>query len=216
MIKKRTISDYIVETMIQEISSLELPPGTKLSETTLAKKYNVSRAPVHDALAKLEHHGLVDVVPQSGTFVSQISAKRAEDICDVRIQLETYAVEIAAARISNEQISKLQELFDKLLTMEANSEERSQFVSEVDIYLHNMIFEICGNCIIPKIIEDYRPEIQRIRRANIRWANREDTTQVEMRKIFDALKNHDSYAARIAMQEHILNIKIAVKTFALS
>jgi len=216
MTAKKTISDQIAETLINDIINLELKPGEKLSETQLAQKLGISRAPVHDALAQLERQGLVKVVPKSGTFVSEISIKKVQDICDVRLQLECYAAEVAAHRISDEQIRALQIQFDKLMEMDPESEEKSKFVSEVDIMLHGMIFEICGNTIIPDIIDSYRPEIQRIRKANIAWANRKESTQLEMRKIFEALKHRDIYAARLAMQEHILNIKAAVGTLPIA
>lgn len=208
----KTISDKIAEKLLNDIINLELKPGEKLSETLLAKKYNVSRTPVHDALVKLEQQGLVTVIPKSGSFVCKISIKRAQDICDVRLQLETYTVEVAAMKITKEQIQHLQQLFDRLNEMEPESEEKSKFISEVDIKLHDMIFDVCGNEVIPDIIESLRPEIQRIRRANIKWANRRESTQLEMRKIFEALKNHNPYMARLAMQEHLLNIKAAIGT----
>ena len=94
MLTRQTMADRVKEKLIDDIVKLRLKPNEKLSEQLLADRFGTSRAPVHDALAQLEPMGLVHIVPQSGTFVSEISVRQCYDICDVRLQLETYAVRI--------------------------------------------------------------------------------------------------------------------------
>lgn len=215
MFEKKTLSDYIYEEILEDIISLNYMPGHRLSDVQLAEKYNVSRAPVRNAIMRLEREGMVVVKPQSSTIVSKISIKMAQDICDVRLLLETYAVRIAAEKITDRQLDDLQAAFDKLEAMDPDSEERSRFISVVDLQMHNLISELCGNQVIPEIIDRYRPEIQRVRRANITWVNRKEPTQMEMQKIFAALKKRDADAAVEAMREHIINIRTAIGNLSL-
>jgi DNA-binding GntR family transcriptional regulator len=77
-----------------------------------------------------------------------------------------------------------------------------------------MIYDICGNEIIPAIIKSYSVEIQRLRRATINVVDRKKQTQKEMQNIFQALKLRDVEAAVQAMTEHIMNIKKAISTLA--
>ena len=75
--KTYTIGDSVYEQLLEEILTLQYLPGEKLSEILLAEKYGVSRAPVRNALGRLEQDGLVRIKPQSGTIVSEISIQKA-------------------------------------------------------------------------------------------------------------------------------------------
>ncbi|MGE0074078.1 MAG: GntR family transcriptional regulator [Sphaerochaetaceae bacterium] len=211
MFKKHTITDYIYEQLLDDIISLHYPPGEKLSEAQLAQRFEVSRDPVRKALIRLERENFVQIKPQFGTIVSEISIEKGKEICDVRMLLETYAAKIAAEKVTTQQLNALQHAFNKLETMDKNSDSYSKYISEIDILLHNTIYEACGNGIIREVNMRYSLQIQRIRRANITWVNRLEPTKVEMLKIFEALKKRDSLEAENSMREHIGNIKAAIE-----
>ena len=210
MLTRQTIADQVKEKLIDDIVKLRLKPNEKLSEQLLADRFGTSRAPVHDALAQLEPMGLVRIVPQSGTFVSKISVCRCHDICDVRLQLETCAVRIAAERITEEQLCRLQALFDRLDRMDPEAEETQAFIQEADAQLHQTIYDACGNALIPEIIRKYSPLIERIRHANMEYSHRKEATLAEMRDIFEALKHRNPEWAYKAMETHIRNIRAAI------
>lgn len=211
MFKKHTITDYIYEQLLEDIVSLHYPPGEKLSEAQLAQRFEVSRDPVRKAFIRLERESFVQIKPQFGTIVSEISIEKGKEICDVRLLLETYAAKIAAEHITDAQLETLQAAFDRLVRMSKGSDEYSKYISEIDIMLHNTIYDACGNGVIKEVNLRYSLQIQRIRRANITWVNRLEPTKVEMLKIFEALKQRDPKAAESAMEEHIRNIKAAIE-----
>ena len=68
MLEKKTIGDSAYEQIKYDIIHLQLAPGEKLSEVMLSKRYNVSRAPIRDALRRLQEDGLIDIRPQSGSI----------------------------------------------------------------------------------------------------------------------------------------------------
>lgn len=208
--KQKTIGDYAYEHLHEDIICLNLAPGERLSEVQLAQKYGIGRAPVRKALNRLEQEGLVCIKPQVGTIVSDISIRRGQDICDVRILLECHAARIAAQRISDDRLFELQRAFDRLERMDARSEEYKRYVSEVDVQLHGAISECCGNAVIPEIIESYQPEIQRIRYATRTWVNRLEPSKSEMKSIFEALKQREPEVAAGAMENHLKNLKAAI------
>jgi len=80
----------------QDIVTLRLMPGEKLSENELALRFGTSRAPVREALIRLAEDGLIDVLPQRGSFVSRISLKAMERARFVREALEVAIVRRAA------------------------------------------------------------------------------------------------------------------------
>lgn len=213
MFEKKTIGEQIRQVIREAIINLKYAPGEKLSDAQIAKQYGVSRGPVRVAFAHLEKEGLVSIRPQYGTFVSEISIQKALDIIDVRILLEIHAVRIAAVKITQSELNELDVLFKQLSILDDSVEEKRSFINSVDTRLHEIIHKACGNEIIPAVIKNYSAEIQRIRKVNIRWADRMEPTQTEMRKIFYALKERDPEVAAAAMQEHLNNIKKAIILF---
>lgn len=208
MFEKKTMSDHIYHEVKEAIVFLEYEPGEKLSEVQLAKKYNVSRSPVRAALANLERDGLVVIKPQSGTIVSEISFKRAQDMQQIRCLLEPHAVQMAAPQITDRQLEDLQMHFDKLARLPPKSEGKRLFVTEVDMLMHDVILECCGNKEIERIIKSFRPIMQRVNDANTHRQSRLISTEKEMREIFENLKKRDAQGAYEAMVNHMSNTLI--------
>jgi len=208
MFKQKTMADYIYNEIRDAIVFIEYMPGEKISETQLAQKYNVSRSPVRRALALLERDGLVVIKPQSGTIVSEISFKRAQEMQEIRNLLEPYAIKIAAPKITDEQLNALQACFDRLAQLAPESEERRRYVTEVDFFMHDIILECCGNKEIEKIIKSFRPILKRVNMANLQWRNRLIPVEKEMREIFAALKARDPQKAYQAMLNHMAHVHI--------
>ncbi len=211
MLEKKTISDYVYDKILEDIVQLKYAPGEKISETQLAAVLEVSRAPIKSALAKLEKEGFVSIKPQYGTFVSKISVERARSICDIREILEVAAVRKAAVNMTDGQLGELQARFDRMDAYKEFNDEKRRIIYEADGALHNAIYQASGNVIIAEIMQRYMPEIQRIQRANMTWADRKLSTQVEMKKILEALKGRDQAAAEEAMKEHISNIRETIQ-----
>lgn len=90
------VNQQIYRTLRQDIVTCVIPPGTLLSEKEISSRFNVSRQPVREAFIKLAEAGLVQVLPQRGTFVMKISAKRVADGRFIREAVETAVVRRAA------------------------------------------------------------------------------------------------------------------------
>ena len=73
--------DRVYAGLRERILNFELPPGTALSRNEIAANYNVSQAPVREALQALEEDGLVVIVPQSRTTVSKIDVVQLFETC---------------------------------------------------------------------------------------------------------------------------------------
>lgn len=207
MYTKRTTSDCIYEELKQQISCLEIEPGTKLSEAQLAERFGVSRAPVKNALNKLAYEGLVEIKPQSGSIVAPISYKLADNIRDIRYLLEPYAVRLAVPHIPEEQLEELRIKLLRLSQMVEDTKEKRKYITEVDAYMHSIILEHCGNTALCDIVESFMPNVKRTSFMNMERHNKAVILEAEIRKIAGALFDRDAEAAVTAMQQHISNIK---------
>ena len=96
-IKKNNASSNIVyKGLRDDILSLKLIPGSAISETDIASKYNVSRTPVRDAFKALSNEGLLEVKPHVGTFVSLMDINQISDVLYVRKVVELYILKYLA------------------------------------------------------------------------------------------------------------------------
>lgn len=87
-----TLTDNIYHYLREEILYLRLEPGVRLSEAGLARQFNCSRIPVREAVQKLVSEGALEVIPQKGSFVTQIDLAQMEKIRYIREVLETRIV----------------------------------------------------------------------------------------------------------------------------
>jgi DNA-binding GntR family transcriptional regulator len=205
-----TIGDQIYKALRREIIEMRIKPGEKLSEVQVAERFNVSRAPVRDAIRRLQQEKLVLVKPQVGTIVSQIFPDEAAEICEVRLLIEPHAAFVAASRISDADLALLKAAFDRMLTLPVGSEERRALVFKTDNDLHKTIWLACNNREIDNILDRYLDRMRRIQLATVALANRLEPSEHEMRQIFEGLLARDAGRSRDAMQNHIFNIKKAI------
>ena len=97
------VYDYIRN----RILSGELPPYSRLKEQELAAKFNVSRTPVREALARLEQEGLVQRSPRRGAVVLPLSLDEMDEIYEIRGALETLVARRACQHITDAEIEEL-------------------------------------------------------------------------------------------------------------
>lgn len=201
-------SDIIYETLRKEIILLKIVPGTKLSEVKLAKRFGVSRAPIRVALRRLSDDALVNIKPQSGSFVTSISSEKSENIKVIRLLLEPYAAKIAAPLMTEADLKYLTMHFARLDADLHDEDQQSLLIDEVDEALHDVILARCGNPELAAIVQGFRPVVSRISLANLS-RNKERAVSVvkEMRKIYAALVERSGERAFKEMVEHVGSIK---------
>jgi len=92
-LQHRTTLDTVVTVLSKAILEGSLVPGSQLREAQIASELGVSRAPLREALSKLEKEGLVVKLPFRGAFVAEIGPKAIHEIATLRQRLEPFAVE---------------------------------------------------------------------------------------------------------------------------
>ena len=90
-----TVREYAYRVLYENIMSLKLPPGTAMSEQELSGILNVSRTPVREAFIRLSQKGLLEILPQRGTFVSKIHTEQLAEFRFFRVTLERAIIELA-------------------------------------------------------------------------------------------------------------------------
>jgi len=105
-----TLTDRAYRELEELIATLQLPPGTVLSELALVQRLNIGRTPIREALQRLARDGLVVVLPRRGVLVSEINLRTQLRLLEVRRVLERLMAEMAAERARDEECEQFAEL----------------------------------------------------------------------------------------------------------
>jgi DNA-binding GntR family transcriptional regulator len=164
-VRARGIGAKVYADLRAELVALERLPGEPISEVELAKSYGFSRTPVREALGRLADEGLVEIFPQSGTFVARIPLAALPEAIVIRKALEETSARLAAERAQRSQIIALLAHLGR--QREASRVgDRSAF-HQADEAFHRAIAEAAGYGGIWTLVEQVKVHIDRYRAANV-------------------------------------------------
>jgi DNA-binding GntR family transcriptional regulator len=187
------------ERIAAAIADGEFPPGTALVESTLARRFGVSRSPVRDALRALVGDGLVVHYPHRGHFVAILSPSDIEEIFYLREALEVAAVRLAYTRITEEE---LQEVEDRLDALSPETSPRQDFLAADDM-LHSLIARNSGNSRIWNALAQLRAQIEVTRRTSTSRHGRLASNVAEHKEIVTALRLGDLPLIEARLRVHL-------------
>jgi DNA-binding GntR family transcriptional regulator len=111
---QRTITEQVLTRLRDLILSGALPPGSRIDQAEMARRFGTSLVPVREALARLQSSGLVRIVPHRGVFVEELSLEEMIDIYYMREVLEEQAAQIAARQLTDADIAQLERLVEQM------------------------------------------------------------------------------------------------------
>ena len=198
------LSKKVCKIIKSKIINGSLKPGTKLLEAKLAEQMGISRTPVREALRELAAKGFVKMIPNQGIIVSSDSIEDIQEVMQIRGVLEGLAAHLATAKITEEEISKLENF---LKQMEKFTKERDGHAfGEVDAKFHNVIVNISGNQRLIQIRKNITEQAHRYRIKLLNFSGILNYSTQEHWKIVEALKKKDSKKAEKLSQKHIENV----------
>jgi DNA-binding GntR family transcriptional regulator len=142
-IRKSTYKDQVIEFLYDTIIKGKLNPGDRVSETWLAEKLEISRAPIREALRQLSREGLIEYRPQVGNYISALSSKQIFDTYVTRGVLEGFAASTAAESFEENDFVKLEELIAKMV--DSAKQHKHMNLSYYDKQFHEYIFQKSKN-----------------------------------------------------------------------
>lgn len=200
-LRRVTTAAAIYQQLHAAIVSLALKPGTSLQEKRIAEQFGVSRTPVREALLRLAETGLVEIFPQSGTFVSRIPLSAIPEAVIIRKSLERTTVERAAQVAAPEDIARLDMIIGRQRA-HASLNEAAYFY-EQDEAFHEAIAAMAGYPGIWTLVKSVKLQIDRSRRLTLPVPGRMTTVTEEHAAIRDAIAAHDVERACEAMMRHL-------------
>lgn len=169
----------------------------KLDERQLAEQLGVSRTPVREALARLEHEGLVRMVPRRGAFVVRKSKREIVEIIQVWAGLEGMAARLAASCASAQELADLRREFVTFDSTDKASASIDEY-SEKNIQFHQTIVRLGKSELLQSMMDRLFIQMQFIRRHSVRDAER------TARSVRDHILIIDALEARLPERAHEL------------
>jgi DNA-binding GntR family transcriptional regulator len=184
-------------------------PGERLVEATLCERFGASRFIIRAALVDLAAEGLVEVQRNRGALVRKISFEEAIEITEVRMVLEGLVAARAAARVTDEQASELDEI--ALLMRRAVAADEFRRYSELNRRLHGMIQTIAGHETADRLITTMRAQLVRHQYTLSLLPGRPATSLPQHERIVEAIRARSPEAAEAAMRDHIASVIEAMR-----
>jgi DNA-binding GntR family transcriptional regulator len=207
---RRTSTDDVFDQLYEEIASLALPPGTKLSEVEVASRFAVSRQPVRDAFNRLSGMGLLLVRPQKATEVRGFSLSHIENARFVRLSVELEVLRRAADVWDKTRSDSLQHNLDEQKRcVDAGDPDRMR---ELDYEFHGLICELAGHPMAFMTIRQQKQKVDRLCMLDYDRKRDELTSVFEgHQRIADALNAKSVDVLMAAAREHFAHLDDSIE-----
>jgi GntR family transcriptional regulator of gluconate operon len=196
------LGDEVAQMLRRAIISGELDNGTHLVESTLSDRFQVSRAPIREALRELEGEGLVES-RRRGVYVKGLTPHDVWELYDLRTMLESAAAGLAASSFDEDDIAALRGHLETMAAA-ASTGRRSDF-AKADMGFHTEIFSRIGHRRLLRVwqsfVETYRVILEITDTENPDL----DAVVVDHRHILDAIEGREAEEARRRISESLRN-----------
>ncbi len=209
--KENTKSDKIYEDLKNEIIRGDYPPAFALTETELARRFNVTRNTIKKILFMLEADGLVTMENNKSAKIKTYSIEEVLEFLEVREELESFIIRNAIRNIKGEQIEELSQLLDKMKKLK---EEKNLIeYSNCNRLFHDVIYKACSNKTAVDLTMHLKNQMKKYNGKTILAPGRDEASLTEHTKILEAIKNKDEKTAELYMRIHIRNVANTFQTY---
>lgn len=188
---------HVYDELKRRIVLIEYEPGEVLREKDLIEEFNVSRTPIREALIRLETEGLVRIIPNSGTIVTEVSFQNLKDVFEVRSYLIRLAGRLAAARITDDELASLRGVVDAMA-----SERDPKGFMELDLRFHNEVNRATKNDVLAHMLETLRNQSVRIWAFSREMDDYYDQLAEEHGALVSALEARDAAKSAELLEKH--------------
>ena len=199
---RTVLSEQIKEQIIEDIYYHKYGPGDKLGENTLAKEMNVSQSTVREALRSLIAMGFLEGKPFKGITVRSLSKTDLWEVYLVRAALESLAAELAAPRITDEELEELDRLVEEMVAAGSRGDVKQR--ARINIDFHEAMIRASGNRLLAHLYSSMQFASWSMMSANVSGMDGVEIAS-RHRLLVDALRSRDPKKAREAVREHIEN-----------
>jgi DNA-binding GntR family transcriptional regulator len=183
----------------------QIPPGSALDESELARRFNVSRTPVREAIRMLSASGLVEVRAHRAALVAQPTPEQLAGMFEVMAELESLCAGYAAERMGGTERRALEAIHEELRVLIQSGDP--QRYHEVNEAFHGAIYTGAHNDYLAELTLATRARVQPFRRAQFRILGRLAKSHVEHDRVVQAILRGERSLAAQTMYAHIITVR---------
>jgi DNA-binding GntR family transcriptional regulator len=198
---RQTLAETLRLQLADEIVRGTLQPGTPLDETELARRFDVSRTPVREAIRLLAASGLVETPPHRAAVVARPTPERLTGMFEVMAELEALCAGHAATRMTSLERRELEAAHDQLRALIHSGDP--QRYHEINEAFHGVIYAGAHNEHLAELTLSTRVRVSPYRRAQFRNMGRLAKSHVEHERVVQAILRGDRDGAAATMRAHI-------------
>lgn len=213
------LADEVYARLKRDLADFVLVPGDRFTENEVSERLQVSRTPVRQALLRLQQEGQVEVLFRNGWRVLPLDFERFDQLYDLRVLIETEAVQRLCEERTRGNPERRKEILDSLARQWlVPKSKRSDDPNEVclwDEQFHLYLIEATGNAEMLRTHQDITDRIRVIRRLDFTQRPRIDATYEEHGKILQAIQEQRSNQSRMWLKMHIESSQLEVRKITL-
>ncbi|HEY0296087.1 MAG TPA: GntR family transcriptional regulator [Bordetella sp.] len=195
------LADDVRRRLEEEINDGRLMPGDALDERQLAKRFEVSRTPIREAIHQLAAQGLVRAIPRQGVYVARMSIKELLAMFELQAELEGLCARFAARRMTTDQRQALAAIYARCKESAENRDIRRYAQENADF--HETIYRGSHNRYLAEQARTIRRRTEIYRQNTFQREGRIPASLEEHGKVLEAILRGDDAEACVAMRDHI-------------
>jgi DNA-binding GntR family transcriptional regulator len=179
-----------------------LQPGQILRQEELARRFGVSRAPLREALPRLEAEGIVVLHPRRGYSVVSLDPDEIEEIFELRTLIEERAAFLATMRRQRSDIDALSDLLERMVAIEPHDPTDIARWSELNFEFHDRLFAAAGKRHFRRLVGSLRTAVEPYIRVEVHMTGELDEAQREHVELLEAFAAGDASRVARLTREH--------------
>jgi DNA-binding GntR family transcriptional regulator len=197
----RLSADSLIRLLENDILNRVLKPGDRLDEQSLARRFDVSRTPVREALRHLASSGLIDIRKNQGATVKRLTTGELIEMFQVMAEYEGLSARLAARRMMTAEIAELRRWNEECRVL-ADKEDHDDFYAANNMF-HDVIFRGSRNEFLQEESRKLGNRLHAYRRHITTQPRRMQKSVFEHGRITDAIVAGDEETAHNLMRQHV-------------
>ena len=199
--QSNSLSEEAYSRIRSMIITLDLEPGSLISESALMSTLKMGRTPIREALRSLANEKLIEVYPRRGMFVSRVDVANLSQLSETRAVLEIKAAELAAQRSTAADQVITKNLIEEINAIKGDLDMPT--LIGLDQRIHHHIYQCTHNEFLAAALDNYYAHALRIWFMALDRVEHLADAIIEHRALLEAIASNDPKAATKAMKEHV-------------
>jgi DNA-binding GntR family transcriptional regulator len=202
-IPRAALHEQAAQRLRQMLVEGRIAPGAKLNERELSELLRVSRTPLREAIKMLAAEGLVELLPNRGAVAVQLTEQDILDTFEVMAGLEAQSGELAAQRISAQELAEIQAMHFEMLAAYTRRDLSAYYT--LNARIHDAINAAAKNPVLSQVYQQVNARLQALRFRSNQDGEKWKRAVKEHEMMIEALAARDGGAMRDVLLAHLRN-----------